>query len=115
MKRALERRTLFKRLPLYPALALAGIALAVLGFYAPWVTSARGLAALTYNAIDLAELCKFITRAGIANLTREWFLAPIMAAALALALWANSPAGTAPGRRWGAAGGRSAPAASWSG
>ena len=71
-------------------LTLAGIALAILGFYGPWITSARGLAALTYNALDLAEFLKFIGRAGIASITREWFLVPIAAAALALALWANS-------------------------
>jgi hypothetical protein len=70
-------------------LILAGIGLAILGWYAPWVTSQRQLAALTYNALDLAEFAKFINRAGIAGITREWFLVPITAAALALALWAN--------------------------
>jgi hypothetical protein len=44
---------------------------------------------LTYNALDLAEFAKFIVRAGIANITRELFLVPIVAAALALSLWAN--------------------------
>lgn len=66
-----------------------GLALAILGWYAPWVTTTRQLAALTYNALDLTELCKFINRAGTANITREWFLVPLSAAALALALWAN--------------------------
>ena len=72
-------------------LVLAGVALAILGWYAPWVTSTRQLAGLTYNALDLAEFAKFVTRAGIASVTREWFLVPIVAAALALALWANPP------------------------
>jgi hypothetical protein len=72
-------------------LVLVGVALAILGWYAPWVTSTRQLAALTYNALDLAEFAKFVTRAGLASVTREWFLVPIVAAALALALWANPP------------------------
>jgi len=55
------------------------------------VTSTRPLAALTYNALDLAELCKFINRAGIAHITREWFLVPLVAAALALSLWPIKP------------------------
>jgi hypothetical protein len=85
-KRGLASANLMKR-----SLALIGVALAIVGWYAPWVTSARQLAALTYNALDLAEFSKFIVRAGIASITREWFLVPIVAAALALALWANSP------------------------
>ena len=72
-------------------LTLVGVALAMVGWYAPWVTSTRQLAALTYNALDLAEFSKFMLRAGIANITRELFLLPIVAAALALALWANPP------------------------
>jgi hypothetical protein len=68
---------------------LLGVALAILGWYAPWVTTQRQLAALTFNALDLTEVCKFVVRAGIANITREWFLVPIIAAALALALWAS--------------------------
>ena len=72
-------------------LTLVGVALAILGWYAPWVTSTRQLAALTYNALDLAEFAKFVTRAGLASVTREWFLVPVVAAALALALWSNPP------------------------
>jgi len=72
-------------------LTLVGVALAMAGWYAPWVTSARQLAALTYNALDLVEFAKFAMRAGTADITREWFLVPIAAAALALALWANPP------------------------
>ena len=72
-------------------LILAGVALAILGFYGPWITSARGLAALTHNALDLAEFSKFINRAGFASIAREWFLVPIVAAALVLALWSNPP------------------------
>jgi hypothetical protein len=73
------------------SLTLIGLALAVVGWYAPWVTSSRQLAALTYNALDLVEFGKFVDRAGIAVLTREWLLVPLVAAALALALWANRP------------------------
>lgn len=73
------------------SLALIGVALAVLGWYAPWVTSTRRLAALTYNALDLTEFSKFIIRAGMASITREWFLVPLIAAALALTLWASQP------------------------
>ncbi len=72
-------------------LTLVGVALMVVGWYAPWLTSTRQLAALTYNALDLVEFAKFVMRAGPANITREWFLVPIAAAALALALWANPP------------------------
>jgi len=74
------------------SLTLAGVAMAILGWCAPWVTSTRQLVALTYNALDLTEFCKFISRAGIATITREWFLVPLIAAALALALWASQPA-----------------------
>jgi hypothetical protein len=73
------------------SLTLIGLALAVAGWYAPWVTSSRQLAALTYNALDLVEFAKFVNRAGIATLTREWLLVPLVASALALALWANRP------------------------
>ena len=72
-------------------LTLVGVALMVVGWYAPWLTSTRQLAALTYNALDLVEFAKFVMRAGPANITREWFLVPIAAAALSLALWANPP------------------------
>ena len=68
-----------------------GVALAILGFYGPWVTSSRNVAALTYNALDLAEFSKFIVRARLGIITREMFLIPLVAAALALALWANRP------------------------
>jgi hypothetical protein len=77
-------------------LTFVGVALAILGFYGPWVTSSCQIAALTYNALDLAEFAKFIVRAGIANITRELFLVPIVAAALALTLWINQPS---PGSR----------------
>ena len=82
------------------SLTLVGVALAILGWYAPWVTSTRQLAALTYNALDLTEFCKFILRAGIADITREWFLVPLIAAALVLALWASQPARLSAGWRY---------------
>jgi hypothetical protein len=72
-------------------ITLAGALLAVLGFYGPWVTTPRQAAALTYNALDLTEFCKFIVRAQLGQVTRELFLVPIVAAALALALWASRP------------------------
>jgi len=68
-----------------------GVTLALLGFYGPWVTTSRNVAALTYNALDLAEFSKFIVRARLGIITREVFLIPIVAAALALALWASQP------------------------
>ncbi len=71
------------------SLTLVGVLLAILGWYAPWVTSTRHVAALTFNALDLTEFCKFVNRAGTVNITREWFLVPLAAAALALALWAS--------------------------
>ena len=71
------------------SLTLLGVALAILGWYAPWTTTQRQLAALTFNALDLTEECKFVVRAGIANITREWFLVSLVAAALALAVWAS--------------------------
>jgi hypothetical protein len=73
------------------ALVPLGLALAILGWYAPWVTSSRQLAALTYNALDLVEFCKFVNRAGMAAITREWFLVPLVAASVALALWVHQP------------------------
>jgi hypothetical protein len=71
-------------------ITLIGVALAILGFYGPWVTSQ--VAALTYNALDLTEFSKFIVRAHLGEITREAFLVPIIAAALALAVWASQPA-----------------------
>ena len=73
------------------SLTLVGAMLAILGFYGPWVTSSRNVAALTYNALDLAEFSKFIVRAQGGASTRELFLVPVVAAALALALWASQP------------------------
>ncbi len=72
-------------------ITLAGALLAAVGFYSPWVTTQRQVAALTYNALDLTEFCKFILRAQLGQVTRELFLVPIVAAALALALWASQP------------------------
>jgi len=72
-------------------ITLAGVALAILGFYGPWVTTQRQVTALTYNALDLTEFSKFIARARLGDITRELFLVPIVAAALALALWASQP------------------------
>jgi hypothetical protein len=71
------------------SLTLVGVALAILGFYGPWVTTSRNIAALTYNALDLAEFSKFIVRARLGTITREMFLIPLVAAALALAVWAS--------------------------
>jgi len=73
------------------SLTLVGVALAILGFYGPWVTTSRNVAALTYNALDLAEFSKFIVRARLGTITREMFWIPLVAAALALALWASQP------------------------
>jgi hypothetical protein len=68
-----------------------GIVLAILGFYGPWVTNSHNVAALTYNALDLTEFSKFIVRAHGSTVAREVFLVPVVAAALALALWASHP------------------------
>jgi hypothetical protein len=73
------------------SLTLVGVALAILGFYGSWVTTSRNIAALTYNALDLAEFSKFINRARLGTITREMFWIPLVAAALALALWASQP------------------------
>ena len=73
------------------SLTLVSVALAILGFYGPWMTTSRNVAALTYNALDLAEFSKFIVRARLGTITREMFLIPLVAAALALALWASQP------------------------
>ncbi len=87
-----------KRVNVKPTITLAGVALAVLGFYAPWAGHPRQIAALSYNALDLAEFGKFVTRAGGGNITREYLLIPIIAAALALALWAGRPGLRLPAR-----------------
>ena len=70
---------------------LIGVTLAILGFYGPWVTTSRNVAALTYNVLDLTEFSKFVVRAHLGTMTREMFLVPLVAAALALALWASQP------------------------
>ncbi len=82
------------------AIILAGTALAIVGFYGPWVGNARNIAGLSYNALDLAEFCKFMIRAASGPLTRELFLVPIVACALLLALWASQPKQNGPVSRY---------------
>lgn len=74
-----------------------GIALAVAGYFGPWVPhKAAGLVQLGY---DLAEYVKFLpeVRAGTLPLWREWFILPAasLSLAISLAVW-----GRRLGLRW---------------
>jgi len=48
-------------------------------------------AAMSLGALDLAEFVKFMARAGLTGIVREWFYLPLLAAAVGLSLW--RPAG----------------------
>ncbi len=74
-------RTKAKRL-----FVLAGLTLAVVGYWGPWVD--HPAAALVIPGFDLAEYVKFLpkVRAGAVPITRELFYLPAPAAGLCLAL-----------------------------
>lgn len=65
----------------------------IVGGYGPWVAHAN--AAMSLGALDLAEFVKFMARAGLTGVVREWFYLPLLAAAVGLSLWAarRLPAG----------------------
>lgn len=70
-------------------LALAGLMLAVVGYWGPWVD--HPAAALVIPGFDLAEYVKFLpeVRAGTVAISRELFYLPAPAAGLCLALTAG--------------------------
>ena len=65
---------------------LTGIALALIGYWGPWVN--HKTAALVLSGLDMAEFVKFLpeVRAGTELMIRELFYLPPLAAALCLAL-----------------------------
>ena len=67
-------------------LAPLGIALALIGYWGPWVN--HKTAALVLSGLDMAEFVKFLpgVRAGAEPMIRELFYLPPLAAALCLAL-----------------------------
>lgn len=67
-------------------LALAGLTLAIVGYWGPWVD--HPAAALVIPGFDLAEYVKFLpeVRAGTVAVARELFYLPATAAGLCLAL-----------------------------
>lgn len=67
-------------------LAPLGVALALIGYWGPWVN--HKTAALVLSGLDMAEFVKFLpeVRAGTAFMIRELFYLPPLAAALCLAL-----------------------------
>jgi hypothetical protein len=71
-------------------LAPVGIALALLGYWGPWVN--HKTAALVLSGLDMAEFVKFLpgVQAGTEFMIRELFYLPPLAAAFCLALMGNS-------------------------
>ncbi len=69
------------------ALTPIGLAAMVIGAYGPWVAHAN--AGMALGVIDLAEFAKFMTRAGLTSIVREWFYLPLLAAAVGGTLWAS--------------------------
>ena len=69
---------------------LIGIALALIGYWGPWVN--HKTAALALSGLDMAEFVKFLpgVRAGTEFMIRELFYLPPLAAALCLALIGSS-------------------------
>jgi hypothetical protein len=69
-------------------LLLAGIFLALVGYWRAWVP--HQAAGLALTAWDLTEWIKFLPawRAGVLGVQREWFYLPLIASGLALALLA---------------------------
>ena len=65
---------------------LIGVALALVGYWGPWVN--HKTAALVLSGLDMAEFVKFLpeVRAGTEPMLRELFYLPLLAAALCLAL-----------------------------
>ncbi len=71
------------------AICLLGLVLAIVGYFAPWVP--HETAALTVTGSELAEFAKFFpqVQGGVAPVTRELFLTPLVAAAILLSLLTN--------------------------
>ena len=71
---------------------LIGIALALIGYWGPWVD--HKAAALVLSGLDMAEFVKFLpeVRAGTEFMIRELFYLPPLAAALCLALMGSNRA-----------------------
>ena len=69
-----------------------GIALALIGYWGPWVD--HKAAALVLSGLDMAEFVKFLpeVRAGTEFMIRELFYLPPLAAALCLALMGSNRA-----------------------
>jgi hypothetical protein len=69
---------------------LIGIALALLGYWGPWVN--HETAALVLSGLDMAEFVKFLpgVQAGTEFMIRELFYLPLLAAALCLALMGSN-------------------------
>jgi len=72
------------------SLAPLGIALALVGYWGPWVN--HKTAALVLSGLDMAEFVKFLpgVRAGTEFVIRELFYLPLLAAALCLALMGST-------------------------
>lgn len=70
----------------WPAgLVVMGLAAMIIGAWGPWVAHAN--AAMSLGALDLAEFVKFMQRAALTGVMREWFCLPLVSAAVGLALW----------------------------
>lgn len=72
--------------PMFLLLSLCGVAVALVGYWRPWVP--HKAAGLALTAWDLTEWIKFLPawRAGTLNIQREAFYLPLIVSGLALAL-----------------------------
>lgn len=84
----------------YSLLPLLGLALALIGYWGPWVN--HKTAALVLSGLDMSEYVKFLAEVkwGTEPMVRELFYLPPLAAALCLALLAaNERSGCSPWMR----------------
>ncbi len=67
------------------ALVPIGLAAMVAGSLGPWVAHAN--AGMSLGVVDLVEFTKFMARAGLTAVVREWFYLPLLAGLVGSALW----------------------------
>lgn len=74
---------------LYWGLLLLGLALALVGYFGPWVY--HRTAALTVTGFELSWFSKFFPQvgSGVVSIQRERFFVPVVAAGLLWGLWIN--------------------------
>jgi hypothetical protein len=81
-----------------PQVAWLGLAAMIVGAWGPWVAHAN--AGMALGVSDLVEFVKFMQRAGLTAIGREWFYLPLLAAALGLSLGARQRFAVSDFRFW---------------